>query len=64
MSTRVKAHAAEVVGRYKGRLTQWDVNNEMLHGDYFQRTFGHGIRKNMFEWTKKADPNVKTFVNE
>ena len=61
---RCRAHAAEVVGRYKGRLIHWDVNNEMLHGDYFERTFGGDIRKQMFQWTKDADPSVQTFVNE
>merc|ERR1712176_382944 len=59
-----KAHADDIVGRYKGKLTHWDVNNEMLHGDYFERTIGGNIRADMFKWTKEADPSCKTFVND
>merc|ERR1719436_1848579 len=59
-----KAHAEDIVGRYKGRLTHWDVNNEMLHGDYFERTLGNNIRAKMFQWTKEIDPECQTFVND
>ena len=59
-----KAHAEDIVGRYKGRVTHWDVNNEMLHGDYFERTLGNNIRAEMFKWTKEVDPGCQTFVNE
>ena len=59
-----KAHADDIVGRYKGRLTHWDVNNEMLHGDYFERTLGNNIRAKMFQWVKEADPSCMTFTNE
>ena len=33
--------ADEIVGRYKGRLINWDVFNEITHGDYFVRHFGY-----------------------
>merc|ERR1712106_165407 len=59
-----KAHADDIVGRYKGRVTHWDVNNEMLHGDYFERTLGNNIRAEMFKWTKEVDPGCQTFVND
>ena len=59
-----KDHANDIVGRFKGQLTHWDVNNEMLHGEYYKNTIGGNIRSDMFKWTKKADPNALTFVNE
>ena len=48
----------------QGTSHHWDVNNEMLHGDYFDRTIGNNIRAKMFQWTKEIDPEVKTFVND
>merc|ERR1711990_1407543 len=59
-----KDHANDIVGRFKGQLTHWDVNNEMLHGEYYKKTIGGNIRSDMFKWTKKADPNALTFVND
>ena len=59
-----RAHADDMVGRFKGKLTHWDVNNEMLHGEYFDKTIGGNIRADMFKWTKEIDPDVLTFVNE
>ena len=59
-----RAHADDIVGRFKGKMTHWDVNNEMLHGNYFKTRLGGSIRSDMFKWTKEADPNALTFVNE
>lgn len=36
----------------------------MLHGDYYERTLGTSVRAEMFKWTKQADPDVLTFVND
>jgi len=60
----VKRHVADLVGRYKNRLIHWDVNNEMLHGDYFQKNIGGSIRSDIFKWTREADPSAELFVNE
>ena len=60
----VKRHVEDVVGRYKNRLVHWDVNNEMLHGSFFEKTIGGNIRADMFKWAKLADPNAQLFVNE
>ena len=59
-----RAHADDMVGRFKGKLTHWDVNNEMLHGEYFKKTLGNNIRADMFKWTKEIDPDALTFTNE
>jgi len=53
-----------VVAHFKGSFRHWDVNNEMLHGSFFQDRLGADIRKWMFERTREIDPDVKLFVND
>lgn len=54
----------QIVGRYAGQLTHWDVNNEMVHGDFYASRLGDGIRVEMFQRVKSRDPNALTFVND
>ncbi|XP_069134880.1 uncharacterized protein [Argopecten irradians] len=49
----------------KGRLVHWDVNNEVLHGDFFERKTGNvDITMDMFRNMSVADPNAKLFIND
>lgn len=52
-----------VVNHFKGRFLHWDVNNEMLHGDFFKSRLGESIWPYMFNRTTEIDPNAKIFVN-
>ncbi|XP_066263860.1 anti-sigma-I factor RsgI6-like [Branchiostoma lanceolatum] len=55
----------DVVGRYAGRLQHWDINNEMLHGNFFvEKTGNPQIRYEMFQKVKEKDPGVKLFLND
>ena len=50
---------------YIYRLEHWDVNNEKLHGDFFERQTGNpNITMDMFKWMHALEPNVKLFLNE
>jgi GH35 family endo-1,4-beta-xylanase len=51
------------VNHFKGKFVHWDVNNEMLHGNFFKDRLGESIWPYMFNRTKEIDPNVKIFVN-
>ena len=47
------------------RLQHWDVNNENLHGDYFeQKAYNANITMEMFNWMHNLEPNVKLFLND
>lgn len=50
--------------RYKGKFKHYDVNNEMLHGSFFQDRLGKDIRANMFRTAKQLDPSATLFVND
>jgi len=54
----------EVAARFKGRIREYDLNNEMIHGDYYAKRLGPGITKEMFGWVKAADPGATLYVND
>nr|GEU35123.1 carbohydrate-binding, CenC-like protein [Tanacetum cinerariifolium] len=53
-----------LVNRYKGRFKHYDVNNEMLHGSFYQDRLGKDTRANMFKTAKHLDPSTILFVND
>ena len=60
-----KKRAAEVVGRYKGRLIDWDFRNETLNGHQWdEKKMGKGIHAKITQWVRKADPDVNICMNE
>ena len=43
----------------------WDVDNENLHGAWFEETTGqHDLLAQMFTDVNQVDPNVKLFIND
>lgn len=50
--------------RYKGRFKHYDVNNEMLHGSFYQDRLGKNIRATMFSMAHQLDPSAQLFVND
>ena len=67
----LKNHIFTVVGRYKGKIQQWDVANEIFNenGEYrqeniFIRELGPGIVADAFRWAHQADPRAQLFLND
>jgi endo-1,4-beta-xylanase len=68
---RMKTHIETVMGRYKGRITMWDVVNEALaDGDEhlrdsgWMRICGDEFIAKAFEYAHAADPSAKLFYND
>lgn len=61
---RVEVRAETVANRYKGRFAEYDLNNEMIHGNYFEDRLGPEITKQMVEWTLRGDPDAKLWLND
>src|SRR5690606_35778505 len=58
-------HRAETVTRrYKGRFAEYDLNNEMIHGNYYEDRLGPEITKLMAQWAHNGDPDAKLFLND
>lgn len=60
----VERRLESVVPHFRGKFVHWDVNNEMLHGDFFKARLGESIWPWMFQRTHELDPDAKLFVNE
>jgi len=60
----VGRRAGELTARYAGRILEYDVNNEMLHGHYYEQRLGRDIRVQMFRWAQQGDPTARLYVND
>ncbi len=67
----LREHITTVVGRYAGRIAQWDVANEILDDSGALRTenpfigrLGIGIVADAFRWAHEADPDAILFLND
>ena len=60
----LQQRAETLTARYKGRFVEYDLNNEMIHGNYYEDRLGPDITKKMAEWCKNGDPEIKLYVND
>ncbi|KAF3466972.1 endo-1,4-beta-xylanase [Streptomyces sp. Tu 3180] len=68
----LREHITTVVGRYAGRIQQWDVANEIFddqgrlrtQDNIWIRELGPGIVADAFRWAHEADPEAKLFFND
>ena len=69
----VKTYITAVVGRYKSKISSWDVANEIFADDgslrvesFVYKTFKDpiGFYGRCFQYARNADPNVKLFYND
>lgn len=66
----VENHIKTIVGRYKGKIAQWDVVNEAynddgsLDGGAFKEKLGDDFIEKSFKWAHEADPNAVLFYND
>ena len=60
----LKARALDVGQRFRGRFAEYDLNNEMIHGNYYEQRLGKGITPQMAQWVREADPKAVLFVND
>ncbi len=64
LQAAVESRMNSAVNHFKGKFVHWDINNEMLHGSYFQDRLGPSIRPWMFQAAHAIDPNCLLFVND
>jgi len=60
----LKARAMDVGRRYRGRFAEYDLNNEMLHGNYYEDRLGPGITRDMALWVRQEDPAAVLYLND
>jgi GH35 family endo-1,4-beta-xylanase len=64
MRMAMEQRARSIGARYRGRFAEYDLNNEMIHANYYEQRLGPGFIKQMAQWVKEGDPNAKLFVND
>jgi len=50
--------------RYRGRFAEYDLNNEMMHANYYEQRFGLDFIRQMALSVKEGDPDARLFVND
>jgi len=60
----LRNRATTIARRYKGRFAEYDLNNEMIHGNYYADRLGPGITKQMATWIKQIDPQARLYLND
>jgi GH35 family endo-1,4-beta-xylanase len=60
----VKARITSLMTRYSGEFAHWDVNNEMLHFNFYEQRLGPNASLEFFVTTQDADPLATLFMNE
>jgi len=56
--------AETVMRRYRGRFAEYDLNNEMIHGNYYEDRLGPDITKLMAQWAHNGDPDARLWLND
>ncbi|KAK8966464.1 hypothetical protein KSP40_PGU001224 [Platanthera guangdongensis] len=60
----VSSRIESLLSRYKGDFVHWDVSNEMLHFDFYERRLGPNASDEFFAAAQKADPLATLFMND
>ncbi len=60
----VQQRARTIGARYRGRFAEYDLNNEMIHANYYEQRLGPEFTRQMALWVKQGDPDAKLFVND
>ena len=61
---RIKERAETITTRYKGRFAEYDLNNEMIHGNYYEDRLDSEITMQMAQWALNGDPEAKLYLND
>ncbi len=56
--------AETITKRYQGRFAEYDLNNEMVHGNFYEERLGPEITKQMAQWAHNGDPTAKLYLND
>ena len=56
--------AETITKKYKGQFAEYDLNNEMVHGNYYEDRLGPDVTRLMAQWAHQGDPEAKLYLND
>lgn len=67
----LRAHVRRVMGRYRGKVAEWDVLNEIvddsgrgLRTSLWSDVLGDDFAGDVLGWARESDPDAKLYMNE
>ncbi len=60
----VARRARSIAARYRGQFAEYDLNNEMIHGNWFEQRPGQEITRDMARWVREGDPDAVLYFND
>lgn len=64
LRSAVASRIRSLMNRYKDEFVHWDVNNEMLHFDFYEGKLGPNATLELFATAHESDPLATLFMNE
>jgi GH35 family endo-1,4-beta-xylanase len=64
LEARMKRRLHHALHTFEGKISEWDLNNELLEKDIFGEQLGFTSGTPYFRWAKAAAPDVRFYVNE
>lgn len=64
LKATLQRRVEDITSRYKGRFVEYDLNNEMVHGNYYEERLGPEVTKWMAEWALNGDHDAQLFLND
>ncbi|KAG6403631.1 hypothetical protein SASPL_135859 [Salvia splendens] len=64
LESAVTSRIQSLMHKYRGDFVHWDVNNEMLHFDFYEDRLGPNATLHLFKAAHQSDPLATLFMNE
>jgi len=64
LNNTVSQHLTETMLYFGNDFMSWDVDNEMLHGNFYPSRLGNGIQPWFYSKAKAVNPNIALFTND
>ncbi|XP_022749204.1 uncharacterized protein LOC111298742 [Durio zibethinus] len=64
LQAAVNSRIQSLMSKYKEEFIHWDVSNEMLHFDFYEKRLGSDATLHFYETAHQSDPLATLFMNE
>ncbi|KAK4378263.1 hypothetical protein RND71_000125 [Anisodus tanguticus] len=64
LKSAVNSRIQSLMNKYKNEFIHWDVDNEMLHYDFYEQRLGTNTSLEFFQTAQQLDPLAKLFMND